>query len=201
MSNGKSSPDNSSLQTEEQTIQLEEKETLSTDELRERMFKAIQENKKYREKNRGLEEKLTSLETQRMEEQGKYKDLSESFKSKYDQERAELQKMKASYAFSTVSSQVKLEAQKLGCKDVDVLISFYSKGIREIPIDEGFKVDQASLKDFISKAKTEKPYLFEKDAPKVNDMVPKGNGINKQNLSEASLEELYKQMADLEMKN
>lgn len=140
---------------------------LQYDDLKSKYDKLMEENKRYRQ------DKVTA-EQKALEEQGKYKELFETTQKDRDSLREDLEKTKATYGHNVVSAQIKLEAQKAGCKDIDMLMAFYRKEIRTVKMSDSFEVDAKDVAGFLEKAKKEKPLLFEKEPPTFKDGIPNG---------------------------
>jgi hypothetical protein len=144
--------------------------TKSAEELAKRLKEVSQEAKVNRQKFSEEKRKREDLEKLKLQEEGKFKELSEIWQRKASDHEAQSTKLKQAFAFKTLSDTVALEAQKLGCIDTESLVNLLP--LDQIPIDETFNVDKESARAMIEDFRKSKPYFFQKAAPRVADINP-----------------------------
>lgn len=161
---GNESPNTETTTTEEIVV------TKSAEELAKRLKEVSAEAKGYRQKL--AEEKRAREELQRkgLEDQGQFKELANVYKGKAEAAEAKATKLQAAFATKLVADAVAIEAVKLGCVDADALLQLIA--LDQIPIGEGFEVDKNHVKTMVEDFKKGKPYLFQKQAPKIPDGLP-----------------------------
>lgn len=158
----------------EQAAQTQQQEevvvTRSAEDLAKRLKEVSQEAKTYRQKLAEEKKRIAELEKRKLEESGQYQELAKRFQEEAETERSKAEKLKEAFALKVLTDKVALEAAKSGCVDPELLVNVLP--IDQIKMDENFSVDQSSVKLLIEDVKRQKPYLFQKVAPKVNDVNP-----------------------------
>lgn len=144
--------------------------TKSAEELAKRLKEVSAEAKGYRQKL--AEEKRAREEAQRkgLEDQGQFKELANVYKGQAEAAEAKATKLREAFATKIVADAVAMEAVKLGCVDADALLQLIA--LDQIPIGEGFAVDKNHVRTMVEEFKKGKPYLFQKQAPKIPDGLP-----------------------------
>jgi hypothetical protein len=150
----------------------------SNDDRDSQLERLLFESKKNKERaqkaeaaHRDSKKKLDSLQATQLQEQGKYKELYEAEKHRYEG----LQK---SVLERELENSVKLHAKDAGCVDVGVLYKVGSKELLQFDEDTG-QVHGAEL--FVEDAKQKFPYLFSKGKPPViNPAAPQGVAAQKE---------------------
>lgn len=142
----------------------------SAEELAKRLKEVSLEAKTHRQKYAEEKRRREELEKSKLADQGQYKELADIWQRKATEAEQLSKKLKDAFAIKTVSDAVTVEATKLGCVDPDVLVNLLP--VEQIPIDESFNVDRASVKAMLEDTRTKKPYLFQKQAPRVADANP-----------------------------
>jgi hypothetical protein len=142
--------------------------------------KIIDENKKYRSRARTAEQKLedankrlADIERDRLEKEGKFKEASEFYKKEADGWKEKFEQATGSYAETVISSQVRAKAAELGCIDSEALLKLAPMSDLADEVDENFTVKPDAVIEMLKMMQKKSPYLFKKDAPKIEDGAPK----------------------------
>jgi hypothetical protein len=152
----------------------------------------LAEKKKEQEKRRGLEERLSLLEQEKLEAEGKKDELIKTLKAQAQETAKKYNQATATYAQKLVESQLSQKAKEFGCVDTELLAKAID--LNSLEVSEDFTVDAQSLETQLNQIRQSKPYLFKAEAPKFKDGVP----TNKQQQNPAtdihkmSLEEMKK---------
>jgi hypothetical protein len=154
--------------------------------------RTVDEAKKAKSKVDELAQKLKGYEEKELEAQGKSQELIESLRSQIKEKDEKINKVVGSFAFRSVESQLKAEALKHGCVDVDLLLKASSSEFSSIEVDaeNGFAVNQDDLKRFFEMTIAKHPALFKKAASKFHDAAPVVNGDTKKDYSKMNTAEL-----------
>ncbi len=129
------------------------------------------EKKKLQSKYAEASERLNVMEQEKLEEQGRDKELIAKLKEQLAEERKKRQEQVGGFVFSSVNAQVKAEADKLGCVDSEALTKLVD--LEGLEVDQNtYQVDRDQLKYLMDKAKEERPWLFQKQPPKVATGTP-----------------------------
>lgn len=124
------------------------------------------ELEKERLARKALEDKIAAREREEAEKKGEWEKL---YKTEKEQWQAKETQFKLSQAMNTF----KAEAIKQGCQNPDDLAQLLQKDIRKLQVDPAtFQVDASEVSGLISQAKESKSYLFNKPAPKTDDLPP-----------------------------
>lgn len=177
----------------------------SAEELTRKLTETSSEAKKHRLKAEALQAQLEELQSKvskaeedKLQEQGRFKDMYEQAKKQLEESNKKLKEKDSKYAYTVVTSRIASEAAQAGCKRTDDLIALMStKGwMNDLEVDENFNVSADSVKSVLEKAQKEMDYLFGKPAPNLKDGVPASTIGKAKSLKEMSLSEkleLYKQ--------
>lgn len=159
--------------------------------------KTLAQRKADQEKLRSLEEKLNSLENEKLEAEGDKDKLIESLKNQLKDSRDKLTTKQKTYADKALRSQIELKAKEFGCIDTDVL--YKTMDLDKLTIDlvnDDLQVDQDGLKDQLESLRKDKSYLFSASAPKIRDGNPVKETIadtKEKSFADMSLDELKSQ--------
>jgi len=162
--------------TETPAEEVQPKSKKSAEDFERRLVELAEENKKFRKSAAEERRKREELEKQKLQEQGQFKELAEVWQRKATEAESISAKKTEAFALKIISESVATEATKLGCVDPDLLLGVLP--INQVPIDETFNVDRASVKAMIEDFKKNKPYLFQKAAPKLIDSAPAKAEVN-----------------------
>lgn len=175
-----------------ETIQSDNQEeivvTKSAEELAKRLKEVSLEAKTNRQKLAEEKRKNEELVKAKLQENGQFRELAEIRTREAESYKEQATKLKQAFALKTVSDTLALEAQKLGCIDVESLINLMP--LDQVPIDDTFNVDKDSARAIVEDFRKSKPYFFQKPAPKVIDAAPakqeppKGFDLGKMSLAE-----------------
>lgn len=124
--------------------------------------KLLKEKKSLLSKYSELESMVASLRQEKDIAEGNKDKVIEELKKQNQQIKSEFEKTKQTYTWSTLTSEIKREAAKNGCKDPDKLLRLMSDDdLRSLEIGEDFSIDSGSLKELIEKNRKENHFLFE----------------------------------------
>lgn len=195
-----------STQTGDETTQTSTTETKdeivvtkSAEELAKRLKEVSQEAKQYRQ--RLAEEKKLKEDLQRksLEDQGQFKELADIYKAKAETAEMQSKKLRDAFAMKSVADSVAIEAAKLGCVDSDALIQLLP--LDQIPIGEGFTVDRGHVRTILEEFKKGKPYLFQKQSPRIPDGTPgKAPAVTGKPVEKMTAQELEARIFELHKK-
>lgn len=164
----------SAIETVDQSATEEQDEKIfvkrSAEELAKRLKETSQEAKLNRQKVAELKKQLEDKQKQELASGGNYKELAEIWQRKATDSETQANKLKNIFAVKTIADTVSLEAATMGCIDVDALVNLIP--LDQVPIDETFNVDRASVKAMLEDFRKTKPYFFKKQAPRIADAVP-----------------------------
>lgn len=160
----------------------------SAEELEARLKEVSLEAKTYRQKLAEEKKRIADLERKKLEEGGQFQELANRYKLDAESALERADKLKQAFALKTVSDKVAVEATKLGCVDPELLSSVLP--LDQIKVDEMFNVDTVSVKTLIEDVKKNKPYLFQKTAPKISDVTPNSSAPPAKPIDKLSAKEL-----------
>lgn len=127
--------------------------------------KLLKEKKTLQSKFSELEEKVSTLTLEKTQAEGNKDEAINSLKKQNDELKGKLDKTTKTFAWTTLTGQIKQEATKQGCKDPEKLIRLMDdEDLRSIEIGENFAIDSSSVKAVIEKSKKENGFLFETSA-------------------------------------
>lgn len=119
-----------------------------------------------------------SLRMQKLEAEGNKDKMIEHLTAKVTALESSLQSKEQAFAFTTLGSQVKTEAAKMGCTNPDDLVKLMDTS--GIPVDPVTYVgDNDSIRIMLEEQKKQRPFFFGKPAPVVNDVTPQNTVLNK----------------------
>lgn len=146
-----------------------EKKTVSYDTY----SKTVKEAKAAKARAKELEDKLAGAENDRLGAEGKKDELIAKLKSDNEKLTKTQKENLNSFVFSSLDNQVREVATSLGCVDVDAVGKLID--LTDIEVDtKTFKADKTELTQALQQLKKDKPYLFNKVAPKINGKMPSG---------------------------
>lgn len=139
-----------------------------------------------------MREKLSSMETEKLEAEGNKDKLIESLKEKIAEKDSRLRNTVGSIAQKNAMSAIVEEAVKIGCNSPAIVKKFLTDKIDTLQFDENFEPDRDQVMELVNEAKLEAPTLFGKDAPKIaNHNTSKGStSDNTKSLKKMSMDEL-----------
>jgi hypothetical protein len=129
---------------------------------------------KQKAKARELEEKVRTIETQKLKEKEEWKTLADQYEGEAKQAKDEVAKIKEGLVVRTKFDAIKAEAIKLGIHEsaIDDLRMLGWDDVRIETTSEG-RVNVLGAEKAMQRVKTQKPYLFKAPgAPNVNVNTP-----------------------------
>ena len=141
--------------------------------------KLIDENRGYRKKNseyraklEDMEKQLSQMQEAKLQEEGKYKEAAEFYKTKAAEFESKYKDATSSYASNVVTSQVRAKAAEMGCIDYEALVKLAPMQDLYDHIDEDFNVKPDAIQSVLEMMQQKRPWLFKKPGPKIEDGVP-----------------------------
>ena len=158
--------------------------------------KSVAAEKTARKRAQDLEAELESIRQKELEDKGNYQQLLEQYKNKNQELESSLKKERDTYAWNTVTSAIRLEAQKAGCTSPDKLIKLLDKSDFEMLQSDNGTIKADSLGSLMDKARKENAFLFSQGSVKFNNVTPKSEIKNetRKSASEMSREEIEKEL-------
>lgn len=128
-------------------------------------LRAMEEQLEQERKQRSeLQSKIEEQERAELEKQGNFEKL-------YKELKANTETKEKNFVLSQAMSAFKQEATKQGCTNVDDLSALMQKDIRKAKVNlADYSVDTEYIANLVSTAKEAKSYLFNKPAPKTDDI-------------------------------
>lgn len=162
--------------------------------------RTVDAEKKAKAKADELARKVKEFEERDLAAQGKSQELIESLRSQVKEKEEKLNSVVGSFAYKSVESQLKEEAIKQGCVDIDLLLKAGNNEFSKIEVDaeNGFQVNKDDLKRFFETTMQKHPMLFKKSGPKFHDGAPANSGdFGSKDYSKMSSAELMKEYVKL----
>jgi len=124
--------------------------------------KLLKEKKALQTRFSTLEETVQNLTLEKNQAEGNKDEAITSLKKQNDELKGKLDKTTKSFAWTTLTGQIKQEAAKQGCKHPEKLIRLMDDDdLRSIEIGDNFFIDPANVKPVIEKYKKDWSELFE----------------------------------------
>ncbi len=163
--------------------------------------KTVTEAKAAKAKLKELEDKLANAENDKLGAEGKKDELIAKLRGDLDKATKSQKDTLNSFVYSSLDSQVRAEAERLGCVDADAVSKLVD--LSDVEVDtKTFKADKEKLTEVLEDLKKSKPYLFNKAGPKINTKMPGGkfvvDGSKTKKLSELTKDEIWAQLRALE---
>jgi hypothetical protein len=114
----------------------------------------------------------------KLEAEGNLAESNERLKKQVDELSKSKKQLAGNFAYNSLVSQVEAVAAKLGCVDTEALGKLMD--LESVEVDmETFRADQEELKAMIESQKKSRPYLFNKQGPKINNSNPSTEFVQK----------------------
>jgi len=140
--------------------------------------KLLGQHKTLKSQYEELQARMQKVEEEKMVAEGNKDELISSLRERLDKTESASKQMQANYAYNVVSGQVMQEAAKMGCVDTEALLQLAD--LTQLEADENYNVYATQVKELLEMAKSKRPYLFQKAAPKIavgtpttSDLEPK----------------------------
>lgn len=161
--------------------------------------KLLDEKKRVAEENKALKEKLDAYENEKLQSEGKSKELAEKLRKELEEERSKASESKKRIVKDRVENALKLEAAKAG------LTMPFEKFAKLVDLDtvevdtDTLEVNGKDVQRVLEKAREDMPYIFGKAKVDVNNVDPSGKKDQKdqnapQNLSALPKEKLLEML-------
>jgi hypothetical protein len=153
-------------------------------------LKVLGEKKKRDQELAEYKAKLEAIEQEKLESQGKLKELNDNLKKQLAEKDGKLKNMFQEFGTKTLKSKFELEAKSLGCIDPDALYKLVD--LNTVEIGDDFSFNQEQLKTVLGEAQKSRSYLFKKDAVATKDAAPSSGNNKSEGLKGKSVDELAK---------
>lgn len=117
-----------------------------------------------------LEAEVHAMKQERLEQQGKYKEMYEQQAQQAKKFQEEFEGLQKKVVLEKVSTSFMMAAKDAGCVDPHTLWKVADTD--NLDVDDNLKVRDDSLAQALAKAKESMPYMFQKQAPVIADTVP-----------------------------
>jgi len=156
--------------------------------------KVLSEKKKRDAEVSEYKAKLDAIEQEKLEVQGKHKEVIEAQRKALAEKDAKIKNMFQEFGTKTLKGSFDSEAKSLGCVNPEDLYKLVDLSAVEIGEDFSFNPDQ--LKSLITDAQKTRPYLFKKDVVHAKDATPgSGNKPTNFEVSKLGQQDLQKLLA------
>jgi len=157
--------------------------------------RTLNEAKKAKSRLQEMESRLTGLEQEKLQHEGKKDELIDTLRKQLGEKDKQLKTTLGNFALTSVKAQLSQEAMKLGCVDTDALSALMDLNSLEVDGDT-FQANQEQLKMMLEETRKKRPYLFNKSGLKIDSTVPKGVEEQKAetNLKKMKTEDLKKKL-------
>jgi hypothetical protein len=129
--------------------------------------KLLAEKKNLQSRFEEMEKQFNSMNEDKLTSEGKKDELLEAYKAKLNGYEEKFN----NFAYSAVSNNVALEANKMGCVDQDALVKLVD--LTSLNVGDNFSVDKDEVKVMLEDVKKQRPYLFKAINPNINTGTPK----------------------------
>jgi len=130
--------------------------------------KLLSEKKNLQARFEVLEKQINNINEEKLSAEGKKDELLEAYKKQL----AEKDNLINNFAYTSITKDVKLKAQTMGCVDTDALVKLIDlTSLNNIGNDLSVDSEEATV--MLEDSKKKYPFLFKKEAPIVHDGVVK----------------------------
>ena len=165
-------PEDAHGMTQEQAVEQTPEDVVKYDTYR----KVMSQRYKLKEERDELQKRLEAIETERLQEQGKYREQAEIYKKKADEYAVELDKIKKQKQFDHVSSVIKSKLADKGVRNPEKAFKYAQAVNRDdlgrIVLTEDGAPDQMDVDRFVDKFLNDNVDMNFVAKPGVNDMTP-----------------------------
>jgi len=154
----------------------------------ETFAKVLSEKKSMQAKLAEAEAYRAQAEQEKLQAEGKWKELAETNKKLADDFKAKNLTIIKNMADKTIKSQFKSVSEKLGC--IDPEMAYGACNFDDLDVTEDFEFDPSKLEEKIQGLTKTKPYLFKKDFKLPNDLIPSNGPISGKSLSDMNETEI-----------
>jgi len=159
-------PENTVTQAQPDVVETEAEKAVRL----ETHTRVLEESRKYKQRMKDAEKRLEEIERAKLEEQGKHKEVAETYKQQLENQRQINLKL-------AVRQAVSGPANRAGCIDLDDLLKLGDQAKIEYDPDTG---EVYGADAFVEAMKTNRPYLFHQaNKTVVNPAVPGGTPTTK----------------------
>lgn len=156
----------------------------------------LTELKSERDKRKSFEDRLSQIEQEKLESQGKYQDINKQLKERMAQVEKEKESAIKRFKLNAIESAITTKALEVGCKKPKAVLKLLEDQDKAlIEVDDSYQVDGTTLSPILDRMKEEYPEFFEKTSPSVKDVTPSREPIptnEKEKTEEEILEDYLK---------
>lgn len=154
--------------------------------------KSVNAEKNAKARAAELESELLKIRQEKDLAEGNKDKVIDDLRKRYESLEGEFKKTKTTYAWSTLTGEIKREAIRNGCKDPDKFIRLMDdEDLRAIEVGEDFSISKDSLEKVITKGKKDNFFLFEGGNKIAANGTPSTRApVEEKNLKDLSLDEL-----------
>lgn len=139
--------------------------------------RSVNAEKKFKSENEALKARLDAYEKDKLESEGKYKELNDQLRKEIEHTKSARKSDAAGFIQAQLQSQLEVEAAKHGCIDTEVLMSLANlPGLVEDVDMDTYRAAPDKIVEEVERVRKARPYLFEKPTPKIDPTMPKGPG-------------------------
>lgn len=126
-----------------------------------------------KEKRKQFEDRLSAIEQEKLESEGKYVDAYKKTKEQLERIEKEKKDLQNGFRFRAIDSAITNKALGAGCKKPKAILRLLEKDDKAlIEVDDNYNVDESTLSPIMDRMKEEYPELFEKTSTAVKDVAP-----------------------------
>jgi hypothetical protein len=164
--------------------------------------KTVSEVKRLKAEIKAKEDALTAAQQEKLSAEGNKDELINQLKTQVAKLDKQNKDTLNSFVFMSLDTQVRKEAEKLGCVDPDAVVRLAD--FSGVDVDhKTFMADQGQLVQVIADLKKTKPYLFGRAGTKINTQTP-GGSIDvekKKPLKDMTKDELWSELKKVKAKS
>ena len=154
--------------------------------------KTVESEKVARAKLASMQQALQALEEEKLQRDGKKDELLETYKKRMQELEIKHNKTQQTYAWNTLTGEIKREAMANGCLNPDKLIKLMSDDdLNSIEVGEDFNINKDAIKEVIERNKKENSFLFSQGNKVIANGTPNKTPQAPQPKSEEDLIKAY----------
>ena len=152
--------------------------------------KLLNEKKQLQKNFESINSRLEQYETEKLEAEGKIKELNEKLKLDKKALIEKTQNLTKTVQDKVLYSQFATKATALGCQDVK--LAYQAIDLSDVDVTSDLEFDSVKLDEKLSSLTKEKPFLFKSQVQTPNNLIPSNNKGLPSDLSKLSNSDLEK---------
>lgn len=132
--------------------------------------KLLDEKKRVQKEHEELRARLDQYEQDKLEAEGKLKELNEKLKTQLSKSNEEKAALAKTVQEKVIKSQFARKAQELGC--VDINLAYQAIDLSDVDVTNDLELDETKLTEKLNTLTKEKHFLFKKEVSQPNDLIP-----------------------------